>query len=139
MKNPLLTLFRKLLHDIQLPRADVRTLELNEEMLLDLQEFAVREQRPETEVAADLLSQAIRQRRHAEANLQLWLALSKREQEVVALVCLGHDNDEIAKRLSISISTVKTHTRSAVQKFGLQGKAELIRLLSDWDFSSWNT
>ncbi|MGZ9164486.1 MAG: LuxR C-terminal-related transcriptional regulator, partial [Anaerolineales bacterium] len=40
---------------------------------------------------------------------QRWSSLSHREQQVIALICLGYRNHEIAKILTIAPETVKTH------------------------------
>lgn len=44
---------------------------------------------------------------------------TKRETEVLQLICLGHTNTQIAKILNISISTVKVHVASILQKFSV--------------------
>jgi DNA-binding CsgD family transcriptional regulator len=63
--------------------------------------------------------------------------LSEREQEVLALVCLGRRNYEIAGVLGIAHETVKTHLQHIFRKFGLRSKKELRLFLKDWDFASW--
>jgi two-component system response regulator NreC len=63
--------------------------------------------------------------------------LSEREREVLRLLALGHTNQEIAKRLYISVRTAETHRAHIMQKLGLASRAELVRhaiahgLLSD--------
>lgn len=139
MKSLLLAVIQKLASDLGLIRPSSKnTFELDAEVHQALRLIADREQRPENELAADLLSQAITRRQMAEAELERWRQLSRREQEVVALCCLGYSNYEVARRLSISQATVKSHIRSAIQKFGFQSKAELLRSLADWDFSMWD-
>jgi DNA-binding CsgD family transcriptional regulator len=66
-----------------------------------------------------------------------WDSLSEREQEVLALVCLGQRNYEIAAALGIAPETVKTHLQHIFRKFGLRSKKELRLLLRDWDFAGW--
>jgi DNA-binding CsgD family transcriptional regulator len=100
-------------------------------------DLAQRERRPLDVVAADLLAIALERRRAAEINLQRWEALSAREQQVTALVCLNHTNATIAERLVISPETVKTHVRNVLYKFNLHSKAELRYMLADWDFSAY--
>jgi DNA-binding NarL/FixJ family response regulator len=56
---------------------------------------------------------------------------------VAALVCLGYTNKVIAKKLVVATSTVKTHIRHILRKFGLNGKLELKGVLREWDFSAW--
>lgn len=47
---------------------------------------------------------------------------TKRETEVLQLICLGHTNIQIAKTLKISISTVKVYVASIFQKFGVNNR-----------------
>lgn len=53
--------------------------------------------------------------------------LTKREQEVLALVASGKSNNEIADELFISIKTVDTHKSHILDKLGLKNTAELVR------------
>jgi two-component system, NarL family, response regulator NreC len=52
--------------------------------------------------------------------------LSDREREVLRLLALGHTNQEIAKRLYISVRTAETHRAHIMQKLGLQSRADLV-------------
>jgi DNA-binding NarL/FixJ family response regulator len=52
--------------------------------------------------------------------------LTKREQEIVALVCVGLANKIIARRLGISEGTVKSHLNQIFRKLGVQNRATLI-------------
>jgi DNA-binding NarL/FixJ family response regulator len=116
---------------------DRQVLQLDLPLIESLQDLAEREQRTTEAVAADLLSLALQQRRAAEANLQCWGLLSPREQQVAALVCLNYSNAQIAIRLSISQSTVKTHVSNVLRKFGLQRRTDLRLALAEWDFSAF--
>jgi DNA-binding NarL/FixJ family response regulator len=106
-------------------------------LIRSLQELAEVERRSETELASELLTYALAQRNVAEANLLRWRALSEREQEVTALICLGYTNREIAARLVIGTETVKSHVSRILIKFGLRNRSDLRQVLSDWDFSAW--
>jgi len=53
--------------------------------------------------------------------------LSDREREVLWLLALGHTNQEIAKRLYISVRTAETHRAHIMQKLRLTTRAELVR------------
>ena len=44
--------------------------------------------------------------------------LSKRERETLSLLALGHDTNEIAEELEVSLSTVHTHLRRSREKTG---------------------
>ncbi len=109
-----------------------------EQALLDsLQALAEEEQRPREQVMADLLAQGLARRQASQMYLQRWQALSVREQQVAALVCLNYTNRPIGLRLSISPETVKSHVHNLLAKFNLHTKTELRQLLADWDFSAW--
>jgi DNA-binding CsgD family transcriptional regulator len=54
-----------------------------------------------------------------------WPSLTPTEQAVVALVADGLSNPDIAERLFISRSTVKTHLNHAFTKLGVSSRAEL--------------
>ena len=109
-----------------------------EQALLDsLQELVDEEQRPREQVLSDLLAQGLARRQAAQANLRRWQALSEREQQVAALVCLNYTNRQIGLRLSISPETVKSHVHNLLSKFELHAKVELRQQLADWDFSAW--
>ena len=51
--------------------------------------------------------------------------LTPRERELVGFVAGGASNKDIARRLSISVSTVKTHLTSIFGKLGLSTRLEL--------------
>src|SRR4051812_24068399 len=53
--------------------------------------------------------------------------LSDREAEVARLTAAGHSNKEIAGRLDLSVKTVETYRARALEKLGLQGRADLVR------------
>jgi two-component system, NarL family, response regulator NreC len=52
--------------------------------------------------------------------------LSQREREVLRLLALGHTNQEIAKKLYISVRTAETHRAHIMQKLRLGSRAELV-------------
>jgi two-component system response regulator NreC len=53
--------------------------------------------------------------------------LSEREREVLRLLALGHTNQEIAKKLYISVRTAETHRAHIMQKLRLSTRAALVR------------
>ncbi len=116
----------------------IRTFTLEGDVLISLRQIAVKEKKREDQVAQDLVEQAILSRQQAEYFLAKWKGLSPREQHVVALCCLGYNNNEIGHHLSISLNTVKSHIRNACQGLGVQSKADLRKMLAEWDFSSWD-
>lgn len=52
--------------------------------------------------------------------------LTEREYEVLRLVAKGYSNKAVARELSVSLSTVKTHLRHIFQKLGVEDRAQLI-------------
>jgi DNA-binding NarL/FixJ family response regulator len=52
--------------------------------------------------------------------------LSERERDVLQLLALGHTNQEIGKKLYISVRTVDTHRAHIMRKLELGTRAELV-------------
>lgn len=95
------------------------------------------------DVEADQLAEAIRLARagksilapeatqaliHAAQLSKSGFDLSQREREVLALMVKGLNNTEIAKRLTISLSTAKYHVSSILSKLGVTNRAEAVVL-----------
>lgn len=55
--------------------------------------------------------------------------LSTREKQVIGLVALGFSNGEIAERLFVSESTVKSHLSSSFTKLGVRSRYEAVELI----------
>jgi len=77
-------------------------------------------------LGARLVAAEAEERKRAEAD-----PLSEREREVLALLALGHTNQEIAALLYISVRTAETHRAHIMQKLGLASRAELVRYALD--------
>jgi DNA-binding NarL/FixJ family response regulator len=60
-------------------------------------------------------------------------ALSYRERQVLGLVVLGFSNGEIAGRLCLAESTVKSHLSAAFVKLGVRSRSEAAAMVSDAD------
>ncbi|HYJ92554.1 MAG TPA: response regulator transcription factor [Pyrinomonadaceae bacterium] len=60
-----------------------------------------------------------------ESNLKK-LGISKREYEVLELVAAGLSNQEIAEKLFVSVSTVKTHVSNVLAKLDASRRTEAI-------------
>lgn len=60
--------------------------------------------------------------------------LTEREQELVQLVATGVTNREVARRLSISVNTVKVHLRNIYTKIGAESRTEatMIAVREGW-------
>ncbi len=55
-------------------------------------------------------------------------AITRREREVLTLIASGASTQQIAAELSISVPTVRTHTRNLLQKLGARNRAHAIAL-----------
>ena len=74
------------------------------------------------EIQRELLGQALQPPR------QLSASLTVREAEVLALVAENLANKQIARRLHISIMTVKNHLHNIYEKLGVTGRREAVEL-----------
>jgi len=113
-------------------------LNLPPEMTEALNTISIRENVPVDELAADLLAWAAHLRLTETDKLVYWHMLTRREQQAAALACIGYKNKEIARKMGITVETVKAHLSNVYQKFGVQTRGQLAMLLSDWDFSAWD-
>jgi DNA-binding NarL/FixJ family response regulator len=57
--------------------------------------------------------------------------LSPREKQVLGLVVMGFTNQEIANKLRVAESTVKSHLTSIFAKLGVRGRSEAAALVLD--------
>ena len=82
---------------------------------------------PETELV--LVARAVppvRSRQTRAASEATIATLSRREQEILALLADGLVNKQIAARLGISTNTVKTHLELLFEKLGVATRAEAV-------------
>ena len=107
-------------------------------MAESLEILALEQARAPDEIATDILAEGIARQEQIEQSFEFWDRLSPREQEVVALLCLGYINREIGEKLYISPETVKSHVSSALRKLDAERRGQIQRLLLDWDFSEWD-
>jgi ATP/maltotriose-dependent transcriptional regulator MalT len=54
------------------------------------------------------------------------LELSKRELEILNLLAQGHSNQEIAGKLFVSLSTVKTHIQNLFEKLEVKRRTQAV-------------
>jgi two-component system, NarL family, response regulator LiaR len=54
------------------------------------------------------------------------LELSKRELEILGLLAQGHSNQEIAGKLFVSLSTVKTHIQNLFEKLEVKRRTQAV-------------
>jgi len=62
---------------------------------------------------------------------ELRAALSNREKQILAMVVLGFSNAEVATKLHLSESTVKSHLYSAFATLGVGSRREAVALILD--------
>ena len=53
--------------------------------------------------------------------------LSKREVEILRLICKEYSNGEIAEKLFLSISTIETHRKNLIAKLGVNNTVGLVK------------
>jgi DNA-binding CsgD family transcriptional regulator len=57
--------------------------------------------------------------------------LSSREQEILELLAMGRGNENMARKLSVSLNTVRTHTHNIYSKLDVHSREELIELIEN--------
>jgi DNA-binding NarL/FixJ family response regulator len=107
------------------------------ELIAAIQDVARQQERAEEDVIADLTKVGLNQFWTQNELENRWSSLSHREQQVVALICLGYRNYEIAEMLVIAPETVKRHLQHIFNKFNLRSSKELRLALKNWDFDDW--
>ena len=80
-----------------------------------------------------LLAALIRRRREQAAVMQRLAALTRREREVLLLVCKGADSRSIAEALVISPETARTHVQNVLSKLGVHSRLEAAALVGPDD------
>src|SRR5688500_6799836 len=113
------------------PASGSRKYEISESLQVTLRTITKHEGRPEDELFPDILEAGLTQYVSKDKLWNRWHSLTAREQEVVALACLGHTNREIGKRLNISHETVKARLQKAFMKFNVNTRSQLRMLLED--------
>lgn len=109
----------------------------DEELIAAIKDVAKQQNRPEEEIIADFAKAGLNQLWTQNELEQHWSSLTHREQQVVALICLGYRNYQIAEMLVIAPETVKTHLQSIFNKFHLRSSKELRLVLKYWEFQDW--
>lgn len=79
-------------------------------------------------VAAELIQHISRQARSRPV-AAAFLALTRREREVLRLIQSGMSNKEIARALDLQLSTVKNHVHNVLAKCGATARAEITGVL----------
>jgi len=116
---------------------ETRVFLQDEELIAVIKNVAKEQKRGEEEIVAEFTKVGLNQFLDQNELENRWASLSHREQQVIALICLGHRNYEIANILSIAPETVKTHLQRIFDKFHLRSSKELRLVLKDWNFHDW--
>jgi DNA-binding CsgD family transcriptional regulator len=111
------------------PKSSPRTFEFSESLQVTLSKLAQHEGRPEHEFTSDLVAAGLKQYLLRENLKPKWRSLTPREKDVARLIHKGLTNDQIAKRLSLSPETIKTHVANVLLKFGVKRKSDLRHML----------
>lgn len=109
----------------------------DEEIVTLVRKVAQQQGRSEEEVMTDFTKAGWDQFQQENEMMERWDSLSQRERQVVALICLGYRNYQIAEKLVIAPETVKTHLQNIFAKFNLRSSKELRFALKDWNFIEW--
>lgn len=109
----------------------------DEEIVTLVRNVAQQQGRSEEEVMTDFTKAGWDQLQQENEMMERWDSLSQRERQVVALICLGYRNYQIAEKLVIAPETVKTHLQNIFAKFNLRSSKELRFALKDWNFIEW--
>jgi DNA-binding NarL/FixJ family response regulator len=135
-----MSLFRRLLEYLMGERdrpEPARVFLQDAELIAVIKDVAKQQSRAEEDVMAEFTKVGLNQFIAQTEMQNRWSSLSDREQQVVALVCLGSRNYEIAQTLGIAPETVKTHLQHIYDKLHLRSSKELRLALKDWDFRDW--
>ena len=109
----------------------------DEELIVVIKNVAREQKRAEEDVIADFTKVGFNQFLSQKEMEVRWSSLSHREQQIVALACLGYRNHEIAETLVITPDTVKKHLQHIFDKFNLRSRKELRIALKNWEFREW--
>lgn len=109
----------------------------DEEIVTLVRKVSQQQGRSEEEVMTDFTKAGWDQLQQENEMMERWDSLSQRERQVVALICLGYRNYQIAEKLVIAPETVKTHLQNIFAKFNLRSSKELRFALKDWNFIEW--
>lgn len=116
---------------------ETRVFLKDEELVAAIKGVARQQSRTEEDIIAEFTKVGLNQFLNQTEMEKRWASLSHREQQVVALICLGYRNYQIAELLVIAPETVKTHLQRIFNKFDLRSSKELRLALKNWDFREW--
>lgn len=94
---------------LKLSRPKIETVVVEKELVVEKEVYVTRDK--DSVINTSLIAQ---------------LELSKRELEILNLMAQGHSNEEIAKTIFVSVSTVKTHNQNLFEKLDVKRRTQAI-------------
>lgn len=79
------------------------------------------------------LHRILEEKAFVKANLDKFMRLTPREQELIALWATGFNNPQVAEKLTISRSTVEQHRKNIHKKLEIDNLAQLIKFAMAFD------
>lgn len=73
----------------------------------------------------------VNETKHIDYNKITELNISKREHEILCAIALGMSNLEIAEKLFVSESTIKTHVSNLLPKLNARRRTEAVRIAKE--------
>jgi DNA-binding CsgD family transcriptional regulator len=129
--------WERLLRDLRIRSPATMPVYFPGDLLLALHLQAEQEQRSEGELVEELLSDMLAARQMVDERILTWESLTRRQQEIVAMLCLNYTNSKIARHLGISTNVVKRLVRRVLDRFAAPDRIGLRQELASWDFSAW--
>ena len=97
------------------------------ELVQAIQTVAAGETYFSKEVTETIMGSLLKKNAPKKSNMFLVPKLSKREKEVLALICKEFTTPEIAEKLFISFKTVESHRANLISKLNVRNTAGLVR------------
>ena len=116
--------------------SDIQILELSQ-LETQWEQVMVSEETGENQTNEQTTSQEFEIFPEDPAVRKQWFSLTIRERQVVALVCMGHRNYEIASILGVENSAIQTHLQNIFRKFDLRSRGEIRAALISWPAEQW--
>ena len=82
-------------------------------------------------IAAKLVQKAYTSKEDKKKEFQYYDTLSKREEEIFALLADGYDNTQIAERLYIAEQTVRNYVHSIYAKLNVENRFQIIQIAKE--------
>lgn len=67
-----------------------------------------------------------------------WESLSEKERQILAYLCEGQENSDMADRMDISINTVEKHVSNLLKKLGVKSRLQAVAWFHEHDPSAYD-